>query len=51
MLKTYYLDVKDAVRTLNRFEVRFAHDDEVILHSKELAAQLRHRRFPTSGAS
>ena len=46
MLKTYYLCVKDAVRTLNRFEVRFAHDDEVIWHSKELAAQLRHRRFP-----
>jgi hypothetical protein len=43
--KTYYLDVKDAERTLNRFEVRFALDDEAITHSKELAASLRLRHF------
>jgi hypothetical protein len=46
MLAAYYLDVKDAVRTLNRFEVRFALDREAIDHSKELAAQLRRRHYP-----
>jgi hypothetical protein len=37
--------VKDAVRTINRFEVRFALDGEAIQHSKELAATLRYRNF------
>jgi hypothetical protein len=46
MLKTYFLDVKDAERTLNRFEVRFERDDEAIRHGGELAAQLRLRHFP-----
>jgi hypothetical protein len=46
MLKAYFLDVKDATRTVNRFEVRFVLDGEAIQHSKELAASLRHRRFP-----
>jgi hypothetical protein len=46
MLKTYFLDVKTADRTLNRFEGRFATDAEVIQHSKELAAMLRRRHFP-----
>jgi hypothetical protein len=45
MLRTYVLDVKDAESTLNRFEVRFALDDEAIRHSKELAASLRFRHF------
>jgi len=43
MLKTYYLDVTDAVRVLHRFELHFADDDEAIQHSKELAAMFRHR--------
>jgi hypothetical protein len=46
MLKSYYLDVRDAEHTVNRFEVRFASDDEAIQHSKELAASLRQRHFP-----
>ena len=46
---TYFLDVKAADHTLNRFEVRFALDDEAIRHSKELAAQTD--TFPTSRAS
>ena len=46
MLRTFYLDVKDASRTVNRFEVRFVLDDKAIQHSKELAAQVRHRHFP-----
>jgi hypothetical protein len=45
MLRTFYLDVKDATRTINRFEVRFVLDDEAINHSKELAASLRFRHF------
>jgi hypothetical protein len=28
LTRTFYLDVKDAVGTLNRFEVRFALDNE-----------------------
>ena len=40
MLRTFYLDVNDATRTINRFEVRFVLDDEAINHSKELAASL-----------
>jgi hypothetical protein len=48
MQRTFYLDVKDAVRTLNRFKVRFADDEEVIRHSQELAAQLRHRHYADS---
>jgi hypothetical protein len=46
MLATYFLDVKDAVRTHHRFEVNFAFDNEAIQHCKELAAQLRRRRYP-----
>jgi hypothetical protein len=46
MLRTFYLDLKDASRTVKRFEVRFVLDDEAIQHGKELAAQLRHRHFP-----
>jgi hypothetical protein len=46
LVRTFYLDVTGAVRTLNGFEVRFVLDGEAIQHSKELAAQLRHRRFP-----
>ena len=45
-LKTYYLDVKDAVRVLHRFELRFLDDSEAIQHSKELAAMFRQRRVP-----
>jgi hypothetical protein len=45
LTRTFYLDVKDAVRTLNRFEVRFALDNEAIQHSKEFAASLRLRHF------
>jgi hypothetical protein len=45
MLRTFYLDVKDATRTINRFEVRFALDQEAVEHSKQLAASLRHRDF------
>ncbi|MBR1124530.1 hypothetical protein JQ628_23600 [Bradyrhizobium lablabi] len=45
MLKTYFLDVKAGEHTLNRFNVRFAHDGEAVQHSKELAAMLRHRHF------
>jgi len=46
LIKTFCLDVKkDPVRTINRFEVRFALDGEAIQHSKELAATLRHRNF------
>ena len=45
LIKTFCLDVKDAVRTINRFEVRFALDGEAIQHSKELAATLRYRNF------
>jgi hypothetical protein len=41
----YFLDVKAGERVLNRFEVRFAYDDEAIRHSQELAANLRHRHF------
>jgi hypothetical protein len=40
MLRTFYLDLKDASRTVKRFEVRFVLDDEAIQHGKELAAQL-----------
>lgn len=43
--KTYHLDVKAGERSLNRFEVRFASDDEAIEHSRLLAASLRHRHF------
>src|SRR5215475_3030829 len=43
-LKTYYLDVKDAVRALHRFELRFEDDNEAVQHSKELAAKLQQRR-------
>jgi hypothetical protein len=46
MLRTFYLDVKDLTRTLNRFEVRFVLDGEAIEHSTQLAASLRHRHFP-----
>jgi hypothetical protein len=46
MLRTFYLDVKDVTRTVNRFEVRFVLDGEAIEHSKQLAASLRHRHFP-----
>jgi hypothetical protein len=46
MLRTFYLDVKDATRTVNRFEVRFVLNGEAIEHSKQLAASLRHRHFP-----
>jgi hypothetical protein len=45
MLRTFYLDVKDATRTINRFDVRFALDQEAVEHSKQLAASLRHRHF------
>ena len=45
LIRTFYLDVKAAVGTLNRFEVRFALDNEAIQHSKELAASLRLRHF------
>jgi hypothetical protein len=45
LIRTFCLDVKDAVRTINRFEVRFALDGEAIQHSKELAASLRLRHF------
>ena len=45
-LKTYYLDVKDAVRVLHRFELRFEDDNEAIQHSKELAAMLQLRYVP-----
>ena len=45
-LKTYYLDVTDAVRSLHRFELRFPDDNEAIQHSKELAAMFRQRQFP-----
>jgi hypothetical protein len=51
MLKTYFLYVKDAERTLSRFEVRFERDDEAIRHGGELAAQLRLRHFPNRPAS
>jgi hypothetical protein len=44
MLKTYYLDVTDAVRVVHRFEVGFADDAEAIRHSKELAVMFRQRR-------
>ena len=46
MLRTFYLDVKAATRTVNRFEVRFVLDGETIGDSKQLAASLRHRHFP-----
>ena len=46
MLKTYFLDVKAAERTLNRFEALFAADAEAIQHSTDLAAMLRLRHFP-----
>lgn len=45
-LKTYYLDVADAVRALHRFELRFPDDNEAIQHSKELAAMFRQRCVP-----
>ena len=46
MLRTFYLDVKDATRTVDRFEVQFVLAGEAILHSKQLAASLRRRHFP-----
>ena len=45
LLRRFFLDVKAAVDTLNRFELRFAFDEEAIKHSKELAASLRRRHF------
>jgi hypothetical protein len=49
LIRTFYLDVKDAVRTFNRFEVRFALDGEAIQHSKELAANFRLRKYYQRG--
>ena len=49
LIRTFYLDVKDADRTLNRFEVRFVLNGEAIQHSKELAANFRRRKFYQRG--
>jgi hypothetical protein len=45
LFRTYYLDVKDTVNLLNRFEVRFVRDDEAIRYSKVLAANFRRRKI------